>query len=115
MGQQLAPSLAIALMSRVKASVLGLQPLLYCRYIDDCYVVFSTQEEMDKCSELLNEQSKYIKFTQEKPKDDWLPLPESVAIIEIPPNTLCRQLVRNGLYDRLCETQNCVSPLMAGR
>ena len=35
-------------------------------------------------------------------------LEESVAIIEIPPNTLRRQLVRNRLYGRLCETANCV-------
>uniref|UniRef100_A0A0K0D2U7 Guanylate cyclase domain-containing protein n=1 Tax=Angiostrongylus cantonensis TaxID=6313 RepID=A0A0K0D2U7_ANGCA len=35
-------------------------------------------------------------------------LEESVAIIEIQPNTLRRQLVRNRPYDRLCETQNCV-------
>uniref|UniRef100_A0A0K0DAP6 GIY-YIG domain-containing protein n=1 Tax=Angiostrongylus cantonensis TaxID=6313 RepID=A0A0K0DAP6_ANGCA len=35
-------------------------------------------------------------------------LEESVATIEIPPNTLRRQLVRNRLCDRLCETQNCV-------
>uniref|UniRef100_A0A0K0DJ83 Reverse transcriptase domain-containing protein n=1 Tax=Angiostrongylus cantonensis TaxID=6313 RepID=A0A0K0DJ83_ANGCA len=73
MGQRMAPSLGIAFMSRVEAPVLGLRPLLYCRYIDDCFVGFSTQEEMDKCFELLNEQSKYIKFTREKLKDDWLP------------------------------------------
>uniref|UniRef100_A0A0K0DFU6 GIY-YIG domain-containing protein n=1 Tax=Angiostrongylus cantonensis TaxID=6313 RepID=A0A0K0DFU6_ANGCA len=35
-------------------------------------------------------------------------LEEPVTIIEIPPNTLRRQLLRNRLYDRLCETQNCV-------
>uniref|UniRef100_A0A0K0DGA6 Reverse transcriptase domain-containing protein n=1 Tax=Angiostrongylus cantonensis TaxID=6313 RepID=A0A0K0DGA6_ANGCA len=39
MGRRLAPSLAIAFMSRVEASVLGLRPLLYCRYIDDCFVI----------------------------------------------------------------------------
>ena len=70
MGQRLAPTLAIAFMSRIEAPVIDLRPLLYCRYIDDCFVVFSTQEEM--CFELLNEQSEYIKFTWEKPKDDWL-------------------------------------------
>uniref|UniRef100_A0A0K0DIX9 GIY-YIG domain-containing protein n=1 Tax=Angiostrongylus cantonensis TaxID=6313 RepID=A0A0K0DIX9_ANGCA len=35
-------------------------------------------------------------------------LVESVAVIEIPPNTLRRQLLRNRLYDRLFETQNYV-------
>uniref|UniRef100_A0A0K0D9F9 Reverse transcriptase domain-containing protein n=1 Tax=Angiostrongylus cantonensis TaxID=6313 RepID=A0A0K0D9F9_ANGCA len=73
MGQRLAPSLAIAFMSGIEAPVIELRPLLYCRYIDDCFVIFSTQEEMDKCFELLNEQSEYIKFTREKPKESWLP------------------------------------------
>ena len=44
-----------------------------CRYIDDCFVVCSTQEEMDRCFELLNGQSEYIKFTREKPVGNWLP------------------------------------------
>ncbi|VDM57054.1 unnamed protein product [Angiostrongylus costaricensis] len=73
MGQRLAPSLAIAFMSKVEAPVTDLGPLLYCRYVDDCFVLCSTQEEMDKCFELLNAQSEYIKFTPEKPKEKWLP------------------------------------------
>ncbi|VDM63292.1 unnamed protein product [Angiostrongylus costaricensis] len=35
MGQRLAPSLAIAFMSKVEAPVTDLGPLLYCRYVDD--------------------------------------------------------------------------------
>ncbi|VDM62607.1 unnamed protein product [Angiostrongylus costaricensis] len=31
-----------------------------------------------------------------------------VTIIDIPPNTLRRQLVRNRLYDRLCSSENCM-------
>ncbi|VDM55111.1 unnamed protein product [Angiostrongylus costaricensis] len=73
MGQRLTPSLAIAFMSKVEAPVIDLGPLLFCRYIDDCFVLFSTQEKMDKCFELLNAESEYIKFTREKPKDKWLP------------------------------------------
>ncbi|VDM59956.1 unnamed protein product [Angiostrongylus costaricensis] len=73
MGQRLAPSLAIAFMSKVEAPVIDLGPLLYCRYVDDCFVLCSTQEKMDKCFELLNAQSEYIKFTREKPKEKWLP------------------------------------------
>uniref|UniRef100_A0A0K0DGE5 Reverse transcriptase domain-containing protein n=1 Tax=Angiostrongylus cantonensis TaxID=6313 RepID=A0A0K0DGE5_ANGCA len=73
MGQRLAPTLAIAFMSRIEAPVIEIRPLLYCRYIDDCFVIFSTQEEMDKWFELLNEQSEYIRFTPEKPKETWLP------------------------------------------
>uniref|UniRef100_A0A158PCM8 B box-type domain-containing protein n=1 Tax=Angiostrongylus cantonensis TaxID=6313 RepID=A0A158PCM8_ANGCA len=37
-------------------------------YINDCFFICSTQEEMDKCFELLNEQSEYMKFTREKRK-----------------------------------------------
>uniref|UniRef100_A0A0K0D9Z5 Reverse transcriptase domain-containing protein n=1 Tax=Angiostrongylus cantonensis TaxID=6313 RepID=A0A0K0D9Z5_ANGCA len=73
MGQRLAPSLAIAFMSKVEAPVTDLGPLLYYRYIDDCFVLCSTQEKMDKCFKLLNEQTEYIKFTREKPKENWLP------------------------------------------
>uniref|UniRef100_A0A0K0CVY6 Reverse transcriptase domain-containing protein n=1 Tax=Angiostrongylus cantonensis TaxID=6313 RepID=A0A0K0CVY6_ANGCA len=80
MGQRLAPSLAIAFMSRVEAPVLGLRPLLYCRYTDDCFVVFSKQKEMHKCFELLNEQSEYIKFTREKPKENSFPIRSSELI-----------------------------------
>ncbi|KAJ1359872.1 hypothetical protein KIN20_038414 [Parelaphostrongylus tenuis] len=32
---------------------------------------------------------------------------KSVVAVEIPPKTLKRQLVRNRLYDRLCETNEC--------
>uniref|UniRef100_A0A0K0DLY0 Reverse transcriptase domain-containing protein n=1 Tax=Angiostrongylus cantonensis TaxID=6313 RepID=A0A0K0DLY0_ANGCA len=72
MGQRLALSLAIAFVSKLEDPVLGLRPLLYCKYIDDCFIIFSTQEEMDKCFEMLNEQSEYIKFTREKPRKNWL-------------------------------------------
>ncbi|VDM57595.1 unnamed protein product [Angiostrongylus costaricensis] len=68
MGQRLEPNLAVAFMSKVEAPVIDLRPLLYCSYIDDCFVICSTKEEMDKCFESLNEQSKYIKFTRGKPK-----------------------------------------------
>uniref|UniRef100_A0A0K0D5C6 Reverse transcriptase domain-containing protein n=1 Tax=Angiostrongylus cantonensis TaxID=6313 RepID=A0A0K0D5C6_ANGCA len=73
MGQWLAPILAIAFMSRMEALVIHLRPVLYCRYIDACFVIFGTQERTDECFELLNEQSKYIKFTRWKPKENWLP------------------------------------------
>ena len=46
---------------------------MYCRYVDDCLIVTSTQSEMDECFRVLNEQSQYIKFTREKPRNGWLP------------------------------------------
>ena len=90
MGQRLAPCLAIAFMSKVEAPVINIRPKLYCRYIDDCFVICSTQEEMDKCFDLLNEQSEYVKFTREKPKTNWLPfLNVQVSLTDSAYNTKC--------------------------
>ena len=73
MGQKLAPVLAICFMSRIEEPILSRLPLMYYRYIDDCCVITSTQSEMDECFRILNQQSEYIRFTREKPKDGWLP------------------------------------------
>ncbi|XGW33438.1 hypothetical protein V3C99_017674 [Haemonchus contortus] len=54
MGLRLAPILVIVFMPKIEAPVLEHRPVLYCRYIDDCFVVCSTQEQMDMCSVLLN-------------------------------------------------------------
>ncbi|KAK6737041.1 hypothetical protein RB195_019625 [Necator americanus] len=35
-------------------------------------------------------------------------LDSSVSVVEIPPNNLKRQLVRNRLYDAICTTPNCI-------
>ena len=60
-------------MSKIEEPVLSRCPLMYCRYIDDCCIVTSTQSEMDECFRILNQQSQYISFTREKPNDGWLP------------------------------------------
>ncbi|EYC22539.1 hypothetical protein Y032_0017g3411 [Ancylostoma ceylanicum] len=73
MGQRLAPVLAICFMSKIEEPVLARIPLLYCRYIDDCCVITSTQSEMDECFRILNEQSQYIRLTRETPRKGWLP------------------------------------------
>nr|CDJ88988.1 Hypothetical protein CBG20427 [Haemonchus contortus] len=73
MGQRLAPVLAIVNMSKIEKPVLDRRPVLYCRYVDDCFVACSTQKEMDKCLELLNSQADNIQFTREKPNDKRLP------------------------------------------
>ncbi|EYC18662.1 hypothetical protein Y032_0026g1298 [Ancylostoma ceylanicum] len=72
MGQRLAPTLAIAFMAKVENPVLERRPTLYCRYIDDCFIVCPTQAEMDACFDLLNNRSEHIKFTREKPRENWL-------------------------------------------
>ncbi|XGW09626.1 hypothetical protein V3C99_011701 [Haemonchus contortus] len=73
MGQRLAPTLAIAFMAKIEVPVLERLPMLYCRYIDDCFIVCSTQDEVDLCFDLLNAQSERIKVTREKPHEEWLP------------------------------------------
>uniref|UniRef100_A0A7I4YC46 Reverse transcriptase domain-containing protein n=1 Tax=Haemonchus contortus TaxID=6289 RepID=A0A7I4YC46_HAECO len=73
MGQRLAPVLAIVYMSKIERPVLDRRPVLYFRYVDDCFVACSTQKEMDRCFELLNTQAENIRFTREKPIDTWLP------------------------------------------
>ncbi|VDO68342.1 unnamed protein product [Heligmosomoides polygyrus] len=65
-GQRLAPTLAVAFMSKIEAPVVSRLALLYCRYVDDCFIVCATQHEMDKCFEVMNSQSEYIKLTREK-------------------------------------------------
>ncbi|XGW34408.1 hypothetical protein V3C99_018352 [Haemonchus contortus] len=60
-------------MGRIEEPVLERHPLMYCRYIDDCFIVTSTQFEMDECFRIMNEQSQYIKLTREVPHDGWLP------------------------------------------
>ncbi|EYC37518.1 hypothetical protein Y032_0783g2324 [Ancylostoma ceylanicum] len=72
MVQRLAPVLAIYFTSKIEQPVLARLPLLYYRYIDDCFIVTSTQTEMDECFNIFNKQSKRICFTRKIPKDGWL-------------------------------------------
>ncbi|KAK6749016.1 hypothetical protein RB195_001558 [Necator americanus] len=72
MGQRLAPTLAIVFMTKIEKPIIDRKPLLYYRYIDDCCVVCSTQAELDACFNLLNQQCPHIKFTRERPIDNWL-------------------------------------------
>ncbi|VDP13499.1 unnamed protein product [Heligmosomoides polygyrus] len=71
MSQRLAPVLAIVFMSKIEEPVMECRPLLYCHYIDDCFIVCATQNEMDMCFELLNQQAEHIKLTRVKPTDNW--------------------------------------------
>uniref|UniRef100_A0A7I4Y5N5 Reverse transcriptase domain-containing protein n=1 Tax=Haemonchus contortus TaxID=6289 RepID=A0A7I4Y5N5_HAECO len=68
--QRLAPVLAIAYMSKTEKPLLDRRSIMYGRYIDDCFVVCSTEEEMDTCYDLLHRQADNITFTREKPTDD---------------------------------------------
>ncbi|KAK6764092.1 hypothetical protein RB195_024426 [Necator americanus] len=73
MGQRFAPDLAVCFMNRIEQPVIECHPQMYCRYIDDCFIITSTQSEMDECFRTLNERSQYIKLTREQPKGGWLP------------------------------------------
>ncbi|VDP44783.1 unnamed protein product [Heligmosomoides polygyrus] len=72
MGQRLAPVLAVAFMSKVENPILERVPTLHCRYIDDCFILCSTQPELDTCFELLNQQPEHIKLTRKSPTENWL-------------------------------------------
>ncbi|VDL77183.1 unnamed protein product [Nippostrongylus brasiliensis] len=48
-------------------------PVSYSRYIDNCFIICSSMEEMDVCFDIIGRQSEHIKSTQETPKDGWLP------------------------------------------
>ncbi|VDO67258.1 unnamed protein product [Heligmosomoides polygyrus] len=58
MGQRLAPTLAIAFMSK---------------YVDDCFIICSTQDEMNRCFEIINSQPDYISLTRERLVDTGFP------------------------------------------
>ncbi|EYC28070.1 hypothetical protein Y032_0008g316 [Ancylostoma ceylanicum] len=73
-GQRLAPVLAVCFMSKIEEPVLSRFPLRYCRYIDECYIVTSTQTGMDECFRILNQQSQYIKLTRETPHNVGSPI-----------------------------------------
>ncbi|VDP08640.1 unnamed protein product [Heligmosomoides polygyrus] len=114
MGQRLAPVLAIAYMSKIERPVMKRKSLLYCRGIDDCFIVCPTRSEMDACFELLNNQAEHIKLTREKPTSHWLQsstwkfvslgTPSKLGI----PANLKTQQVRNRLFDCACERPSCV-------
>lgn len=72
-GQRLPPVIAVCFMGKLEGPVLSQQPLLYCRYIDDCCVITCTQSQMDACFRLLNEQLHYIKMRSETPRESWVP------------------------------------------
>ncbi|VDO30958.1 unnamed protein product [Haemonchus placei] len=73
MGQRIAPVLAVCFMSRIEQPVLARLPIMYCRYIDDRFVITSTQSETDELFNILNSQSQYIKLTREALHEDGCP------------------------------------------
>ncbi|EYC21044.1 hypothetical protein Y032_0020g199 [Ancylostoma ceylanicum] len=73
MEQRLATTLAIAFIAKIELPALACRPLLYCRSIDDSFVICATQTEVDKCFESMNKQYEHIKLTRDKPTNGWLP------------------------------------------
>lgn len=46
--------------------------IIYCRCIDDCFVMCFTQAEMGTCFKLLNQQTEHVMLTRETPTENWL-------------------------------------------
>ncbi|KAJ1374745.1 hypothetical protein KIN20_037506 [Parelaphostrongylus tenuis] len=99
MGQRLKSSLDIAFMSKVETPVLHRRPILYFRYVDDCFIICSTQEEMDKCYEFLNGQKPVFRVatkTSDRPASAELAKEEgkkkTLLYREKPPNDRAPQL-----------------------
>ena len=73
MGTRVAPSLANIFMAKFEEEYLPryhLQPLLFKRYIDDCFILFTHgREELDEWANYLNSRHPSIKFTFEISED----------------------------------------------
>ena len=77
MGSPLGPILANIFMchfeSTAIAEYLGILPLNYNRYVDDCFLIFCTKAQCDVFFNYLNSRHPNIKFTKEVENDNSLP------------------------------------------
>ena len=68
MGSPLGPILANIFMSNLETvalnNYLGTLPLIYRRYVDDCFLLFGTKAQCNVFFEYLNKQHPNIKFTK---------------------------------------------------
>ena len=75
MGTRVAPTYACLYMSyfeqeKILSTWSGTQPMMFKRYIDDCFFVWtSSEEELKEFIKHMNSQSQYIKFTSEYDKE----------------------------------------------
>ena len=76
MGNRLAPLLAVVFMDHIERRALLCSPsapIMYCRYIDDCFVVAKSEGELRDIFVNLNTWNDRIVFTREDPVNGWLP------------------------------------------
>ena len=70
MGSPLGPTLANAFLCHYEKEWLDncpshFKPIVYRRYVDDIFVLFSSKEHLQSCIDYINKQYWYIKFTFE--------------------------------------------------
>ena len=75
MGSPLGPTLANILMGYLEESYFqnNQKPLVYFRYVDDCFILFNNKEECDGMFSTFNTLHPSIKFTKEVETNDNLP------------------------------------------
>ena len=103
MGSPLGPVLANIFMGHVESGIPEKElPLLYDRFVDDAFAIFSDDNEADKFCRLLNELHPSLKFTMESEQLGRLPFMD-VRVMKIE-NQLRRSVYRKptftGLYTR---------------
>ena len=77
MGSPLGPILANIFMCYLETTAmstyLGILPILYRRYVDDCFLNFGSKAQSDVFFQFLNKQHKNIQFTKDDELDNSLP------------------------------------------
>ena len=75
MGSPLGPTLANIIMGYLEEQYFlnNQKPLMYVRYVDDCFIVFRNKQECDEMFEAFNNLHQSIKFTQEAEINNSLP------------------------------------------
>ena len=75
MGSPLGPTLANIIMGYLEQEYFcnNKKPLMYVRYVDDCFILFENKQECEEMFTAFNSLHPSIKFTQEAEEDDSLP------------------------------------------
>ena len=105
MGSPLGPILANIFMCYLETTAmstyLGILPILYRRYVDDCFLIFGSKAQSDVFFQFLNKQHKNIQFTKDDELDNSLPFLD-IHITHNDDGTLSTSIYRkptfSGLY-----------------
>ena len=107
MGSPLGPVLANIFMCKLEEQAItnfpGNRPIVYKRYVDDTFLVFENQADMEVFFQWINQQHSQIKFTCEKEENGTLPFLD-VLVQRTTDGSLCTSIYRkptfSGLYLR---------------